>query len=83
MYTTWLTILLFPVGDTKIPANDSTLHVGFLLELTDYFFDDYIREFVKVFEYVFKSIHQRPDILPGFHFEMTVRDTQVCFLILI
>lgn len=60
-------------------TDESTLHVGLLLELSNYWFARYIREFVDVFDYAFEMIQNRSDILPGFNFKMTVRNTQVWF----
>lgn len=58
-------------------ASKSTIEVGVLLELTDYWYSKYAGFYTQILDYAFKEIEERGDILPSFTFNMTVKDTKV------
>lgn len=58
-------------------GSKSTLEVGVLLELSDYAYSEYRGLYPDILDYAFKEIEERGDILPGFTFNMTVKDTKV------
>lgn len=60
----------------------SVIEVGVLLELTEYWYSDYAGFYSETLDHAFKEIEERGDILPGFTFNMTVKDTKVAFFIL-
>lgn len=55
----------------------TTLHVGVLLELSDYWYSSYTNFYDDVLDYAFREIEERDDILKDFNFEMTIQDTKV------
>lgn len=58
-------------------SNKTTLHVGILLELTEYSNKYFIEVFDDMLNYTLQRIANRSDILDGFDFQVCVKDTKV------
>jgi len=64
-----------------VGENKTTLHIGILLELTDNWYAGFTNGFTDIFEKVFSDIKKRHDILSGYDFKLTTKDTQVSLAI--
>lgn len=75
-----LLFTLFALCWVKIGGSD-TLHIGVLLEKTNYWYSPFARTFEYVFNYVFKEIKNTTGILDGFDFQLHIRNTMVGLLL--
>jgi len=57
--------------------NRTTLHIGILLELTRSWYRAYTHGFIDIFEKVFTDIQNRHELLLGYDFKLTIKDTKV------
>lgn len=60
-------------------TNKTILHVGLLLELTNYWYSPWASTFDEVFKNAFSKIHDTPELLDGFEFKIHLRNTKVRF----
>ena len=56
------------------------LYVGALVELTNNWYEDYVKFFVNIWEHVFEEIDIRTDILGEYSLQLIVKDTEVTIL---
>ena len=68
-------ILLLVLTETTIAKQ--TLYVGALLELSNNWYDKYVKFFVHILEHAFEQIENRTDILADCSLTLITKDTQV------
>jgi len=72
-----ITVLSVADGNVNTGNETTTLYVGALLELSEYWYAKYAIFFLEVFEYAFEEVYARDDMLPGFQLKLKTKDTKV------
>lgn len=62
---------------TYCKSNKTTLHVGLLLEMSEYRYWRYVNLLPHILEYAFNESHKIPTLLPDYEFKMIIKDTAV------
>ena len=72
-----ITVLSVADGNANTSNETTTLYVGALLKLSEYWYAKYALFFLEVFEYAFEEVYARDDMLPGFQLKLKTEYTRV------
>ena len=62
---------------TCVLAEKQVLYVGALMELSNHWYENYIKFFPTIIKHVFEEIENRTDILADYSLQLITKDTQV------
>ena len=70
-------LLMLFVFSTNVSAEQKTLYVGALFELSDFWYAKYVNFFIDIIEYVFEQVQNNTEILADYSLKLITKDTKV------